>query len=221
MNARLSGIGMTSSRTRAHMVDRLRQQGIKNESVLAAMNEVPRHIFVAEALAHRAYEDTPLPIGCKQTISQPYIVARMIEALLEGRSSLGRTLEIGTGCGYQAAVLGCLTREIYSVERIARLLDKARNNLADLPDLRHIRLRHADGSLGLPTNAPFDSIIVAAVTAKIPQSLCNQLAPGGILVLPVGESEQYLYRIRRTAQRFVEEPLEAVRFVPLLTGLEK
>ncbi|MCL2021260.1 MAG: protein-L-isoaspartate(D-aspartate) O-methyltransferase [Betaproteobacteria bacterium] len=221
MNARVTGVGMTSSRTRARMIERLRQQGIRNESVLAAMNEVQRHIFVAEALAHRAYEDTPLPIGCKQTISSPYIVARMIEILLEGRSSLGRTLEVGTGCGYQAAVLGRLTRDIYSVERILPLLEKARTHLAALPDLRHVRLRHTDGSLGLPLVAPFNSIIVAAAAVEIPRSLCDQLAPGGILVLPVGEGEQYLYCIRRTAQKFVEEKLEAVRFVPLLTGLEK
>ncbi|MCL2021737.1 MAG: protein-L-isoaspartate(D-aspartate) O-methyltransferase [Betaproteobacteria bacterium] len=221
MKANLTGVGMTSLRTRARMIERLRQQGIRNESVLTAMNDVPRHVFVAEALAHRAYEDTPLPIGCKQTISSPYIVARMIDILLEGRSSLGRTLEVGAGCGYQAAVLGRLTREIYSVERIARLLEKARTNLAALPDSRHVRLRHADGSLGLPALAPFDSIIAAAATANIPQSLCDQLAPDGILVLPVGDSEQYLYKIRRTAQKFVEEKLDAVRFVPLLTGLEK
>ncbi|MDR1849657.1 MAG: protein-L-isoaspartate(D-aspartate) O-methyltransferase [Zoogloeaceae bacterium] len=221
MNANLNGVGMTSPRTRERMIERLRQQGIRNEAVLTAMNEVPRHIFVAEALAHRAYEDTPLPIGCKQTISSPYIVARMIEMLLEGRASLGRTLEIGTGCGYQAAILGRLTREIYSVERIARLLEKARSALAILPELRHIRLRHADGSLGLSTVAPFDSIIVAAAATEVPPSLCAQLAPDGILVLPVGGNEQYLYRIRRTAQGFMEESLDAVRFVPLLAGLEK
>jgi len=221
MKARLAGVGMTSPRTRERMVERLRQQGIQNESVLAAMNEVPRHVFVSEALANRAYEDAVLPIGESQSISRPYTVARMIEALLEGRSSLGRTLEIGTGCGYQAAILGRLTREIYSVERIARLLEKARSYLAKLPELRHIRLRHADGNLGLPTAAPFDSIIVAAAATQIPPGLCAQLAPDGILVLPVGGSEQYLYRVRRTEQGFLEEPLEAVRFVPLLAGLEK
>jgi len=221
MNARLTGVGMTSARTRARMIESLRQQGIKNEAVLAAMNDIPRHIFVAEALEHRAYENTALPIGCKQTISSPYIVARMLEILLEGRQSIGKTLEVGTGCGYQAAVAGRLTRDIYSVERIMPLLEKARNNLALLPDLRHVRLRHSDGNLGLPLIAPFDSIIVAAAAPEIPRSLCDQLAPGGILVLPVGESEQYLYCIRRTAQKLIEKKMEAVRFVPLLTGLEK
>lgn len=217
----ISGIGMTSRRTRGRLIERLRQQGIRDEIVLSAMNTIPRHIFVAPALSHLAYENTALPIGFKQTISQPYIVARMIELLQEGRASPGRTLEIGTGCGYQTAVLGTLTRELFSVERIAPLLEKARNNLAQLPALRHVRLRHGDGNAGLPENAPFDSIIVSAAAPGVPPELCAQLAPGGILVLPVGESEQYLYRIRRTERGFEEKMLEAVRFVPLEKGLLK
>lgn len=219
MTQGLSGIGMTSQRTRARMIDRLRAKGIANEAVLAAMAAVPRHIFVEEALASRAYEDTALPLGFAQTISQPYIVARMIEVLLAGRPGLGRTLEIGTGCGYQAAVLGQLTRDLYSVERIAPLLDKARQHLAKIPGLQ-LRLKHADGRMGLPDAAPFDSIIVAAAVGQVPVDLLQQLAPGGRLILPVGGNEQYLCLIERTPQGFTEARLEMVRFVPLLPGVE-
>ncbi len=219
MNTALAGIGMTSQRTRARMIDRLRAKGIVNEAVLAAMGAVPRHIFVEEALASRAYEDTALPLGFSQTISQPYVVARMIEVLLAGRKGLGKTLEVGTGCGYQVAVLGQLTRDVYSVERIEPLLAKARGHLAQIPGLQ-VRLKHSDGGMGLPEAAPFDSIIVAAAAGRIPPELMQQLAMGGRLVLPVGGNEQYLYLIERTPQGFTESRLETVRFVPLLPGVE-
>lgn len=217
MNA-LSGIGMTSQRTRARMIERLREQGIRDERVLNAMAVVPRHIFVEEAMAHRAYEDTALPLILGQTISQPYIVARMIELLLDGRDRLGRTLEIGAGCGYQTAVLAQLTREVYGVERLAPLLARARENLKQLK-LSHIRLKHADGMGGLPEAAPFDSIIVAAAGVSVPQSLRDQLAPGGRLVIPVGGGEQALVMIERTPQGWTESRFDAVRFVPLLPGV--
>ena len=170
MMTRASGIGMTSLRTRTRMIERLREQGITNETVLAAMAAVPRHIFVEEALASRAYEDTALPLGFAQTISQPYIVARMIELLLTGRNKLGKTLEIGAGCGYQAAVLGQLTDEVYAVERIEPLLAKAKVNLRQMQQF-NVRLKYADGQLGLPEAAPFDTIIVAAAAARVPPAL--------------------------------------------------
>jgi protein-L-isoaspartate(D-aspartate) O-methyltransferase len=222
----LAGIGMTSPRTRARMIERLRAKGIVDEAVLAAMSAVPRHIFVDEALSSRAYEDMALPLGFglnqSTTLSQPYIVARMLEVLLNGRQSLGRTLEVGAGCGYQTAVLAHLGRDVHAVERIEALLVKARQNLAQLqlPALR-VRLKHYDGSLGLPESAPFDSIIVAAAAPNAPQALMRQLAPNGVLVLPVGGNEQYLYRIERTSQGFVETRLESVRFVPLIVGLSQ
>ena len=217
MNA-LSGIGMTSERTRARMIDRLRAQGIRNEQVLTAIAAVPRHIFVEEAMAHRAYEDTALPLILGQTISQPFIVARMIELLLDGRDKLGKTLEIGAGCGYQAAVLAQLTREVYGVERIAPLLARAREHLKQLK-LTQIRLKHADGMGGLPEAAPFDSIIVAAAGAAVPQALREQLAPGGRLVMPLGSAEQVLVLVERTPQGWTERHHDAVRFVPLLPGV--
>lgn len=215
----LAGIGMTSRRTRARMIDRLRAKGIADETVLAVMDAVPRHIFVEEAFSSRAYEDTALPLGFSQTISQPYIVARMLEILHNGRESLGKTLEVGAGCGYQTAILAHLSRDVYAVERIEPLLTRARRNLEQIPGLQ-ARLKYADGSLGLPEAAPFDSIISAAAAAVVPQALLRQLAPNGILVLPVGGREQYLYRIERTLQGFVETRLESVHFVPLLAGLE-
>lgn len=210
---------MTSQRTRTRMVERLREKGIRNEVVLAAMAAVPRHVFVEEALASRAYEDTALPLGMGQTISQPFIVARMIELLLNGRSALGKTLEIGAGCGYQAAVLGALTNEVYALERIGPLLEKAKANLRVLQQF-NVRLKHADGHHGLPEAAPFNSIIVAAAGIAIPPALLEQLAPGGRLVLPVGAEQQYLSLIERTPQGFVESRLDAVRFVPLLPGMQ-
>lgn len=215
----IQGIGMTSQRTRARMIDRLREKGIRNEAVLLAMAAVPRHVFVEEALASRAYEDTALPLGLGQTISQPYIVARMIELLLSGRNSLGKTLEIGAGCGYQAAVLAQLTSEVYAVERLAPLLEKAKANMRTLQEF-NVRLKHADGQLGLPEVAPFDSIIVAAAGINVPPALLQQLAMGGRMVLPVGATEQYLSFIERTPQGYIETRLDTVRFVPLLSGTQ-
>lgn len=215
----MHGIGMTSQRTRARMIERLREKGIRNEVILKAMASVPRHVFVEEALASRAYEDTALPLGMGQTISQPYIVARMIELLLSGRTSLGRTLEIGAGCGYQAAVLAQLTSEVYAVERLGPLLEKAKANMRTLQQF-NVRLKHADGHLGLPEAGPFDSIIVAAAGVQVPPALLEQLAMGGRLVLPIGTSEQYLSFIERTPQGYVETRLDAVRFVPLLAGTQ-
>ena len=215
----LHGSGMTSQRTRARMIERLREQGIRNEAVLAAMAAVPRHVFVEEALASRAYEDTALPLGMGQTISQPYVVARMVELLLNGRSGLGRTLEVGAGCGYQAAVLAQLTNEVYALERLAPLLDKAKANMRKLQQF-NVRLKHADGQFGLPEAAPYDSIIVAAASPQIPQALLAQLGEGGRLVLPVGAVEQYLSFVERTPAGFVETRLDGVRFVPLLSGTQ-
>jgi protein-L-isoaspartate(D-aspartate) O-methyltransferase len=215
----LRGIGMTSQRTRARMIERLREEGIRDERVLIAMATVPRHLFVGEALSHRAYEDTALPLILGQTISQPYVVARMIELLLAGRDSLGKTLEVGAGCGYQAAVLGTLTRQVFAVERLAPLLAQARENLR-AAKLSHVRLKHADGMAGLPEAAPFDTIIVAAAAPTVPQTLLNQLAPGGRLMLPLGLFDQTLYLFERNAQGFVESRFDPVRFVPLLPGVE-
>ena len=219
MSARHFGIGMTSQRTQARMVARLRQQGVRNEAVLAAMAAVPRHVFVEEALAHRAYEDTALPLGYGQTISQPFVVARMIELLLHGRESLGKTLEIGAGCGYQAAVLACLTREVYSVERIKPLLEKAKINFRQTGQF-NVRLKHADGHEGLPEASPYDTIIGAAAATHLPRALLQQLSLGGRMMLPFGGAEQVLLMIERTADGFVETRYDAVRFVPMLAGVE-
>ncbi len=210
------GIGMTSVRTRARMVARLRTQGIEDEAVLAAMAETPRHAFVEEALASRAYEDSALPIGFEQTISRPFAVARMLQAARAGRE-LGRTLEIGTGCGYQAAVLARLAKEVYSVERIAALGEKARANLRPLR-LSNLRLVHGDGYRGLPEVAPFDAIVVAAAAPEVPRALREQLAGGGRLVIPVGTDDQELRVVERTARGYRETRLEAARFVPLRAG---
>ena len=209
---------MTSQRTRTRMIDRLREQGIRDERVLAAIAAVPRHVFVEEALASRAYEDTALPLGFAQTISQPYIVARMIEVLRAGRE-LGKTLEIGAGCGYQAAVLAQLTDEVYAVERNEPLLAKAKLNMRAIQQFK-VRLKHADGNLGLPEAAPFDTIIVAAAALSVPNALLQQLALGGRMLLPLGASDQYLLLVERRADGFVETRLDGVRFVPLLSGLE-
>ena len=216
--ATLTGIGMTSQRTRARMVERLREQGIADTRVLRAMGLVPRHIFIEQALANRAYDDTALPLGFGQTISQPYVVARMIEILIAGRE-LGKTLEIGAGCGYQAAILGVLSQQVFAVERIAPLLARARDNLKQLK-LSRIRLKHADCSLGLPEAAPFDTIIMAAAAADVPPNLLGQLAPGGRLVMPLGRAEQGISLVERGGGGFVETRFDAVRFVPLLPGVE-
>jgi protein-L-isoaspartate(D-aspartate) O-methyltransferase len=207
---------MTSQRTRDRMVARLRESGIRDEPVLAAMAAVPRHIFVDEGLASRAYEDTALPIGFEQTISQPFVVARMIEAV-RAQKPLAAVLEVGTGCGYQAAVLARLARSVYSVERIAGLLEKARSNLRPLR-LSNLRLVHGDGAQGLPEAAPFDGIVVAAAASKVPEALLRQLAPGGRMIVPVGIGDQALCLIERTATGLTEKWLDAVRFVPLRGG---
>ena len=219
MNSLHSGIGMTSQRTRSRMIDRLRQQGVRDEVVLAAIAAVPRHVFVEEALAHRAYEDTALPLGLGQTISQPYVVARMIELLRHGRGSLGKTLEIGAGCGYQAAVLARITQEVYAVERLKPLLEKAKVNFRQIQQF-NVRLKHADGHEGLPEAAPYDTIIGAAAAQQVPPALLQQLSLGGRMLLPVGISEQVLVMVERTATGFVETRYDAVRFVPMLTGVE-
>jgi protein-L-isoaspartate(D-aspartate) O-methyltransferase len=208
---------MTSERTRKRMVERLREQGIGDERVLAAMAAVPRHVFVEEALASRAYEDTALPIGFGQTISQPYIVARMIEVLLEGGMP-GKVLEIGTGCGYQAAVLARVFPEVYSIERIKGLLERARQNLLSLR-LKNLRLAHGDGYAGLEAAAPFQSIIVAAAAPRVPDALLRQLAPGGRMVLPLRfGGSQRLKLVERSRRGFLESELDAVRFVPMEAG---
>lgn len=216
----LQGIGMTSQRTRTRMVERLRAEGIRDERVLAALGTVPRHVFVEPALAHRAYEDTALPLMLGQTISQPFVVARMIELLLAGRAGLGKVLEVGAGCGYQAAVLAMLSKDVYAVERIAPLLARARDNLRQLR-LTGVRLKHADGNFGLPEAAPFDTIILAAAAQRAPQTLLDQLSVGGRLILPLGtDRSQVLALIERGADGFVETRFDAVRFVPLLPGVE-
>jgi protein-L-isoaspartate(D-aspartate) O-methyltransferase len=216
LNPAKHGIGMTSQRTRERLIARLREEGITDEVVLSAMLEIPRHIFVDEAIASRAYEDTALPIGYGQTISQPYIVARMTE-ILRGGAPLGRVLEIGTGCGYQTAVLSKVAQEVYSVERISPLLMKARGHLRELR-MRNVKLKHADGHFGIPELAPFDGILVACGATHVPQELLLQLAVGGRIVIPVGSSEQTLILIERTPDEYRQTKLEAVKFVPLLGG---
>lgn len=210
---------LSLTRARARMVERLRVSGIRDEGVLAAMQSIPRHQFVEEALGTRAYEDTALPLGFQQTISQPFVVARMIELLRAGGRPLGKTLEVGAGCGYQAAVLSKLASDVYAIERIAPLLERAKRNLRPLR-LPNVRLKHADGMIGLAAEAPFDTIIVAAAASSVPKALLDQLAEGGRLVIPVGTSDQSLRLIERQPQRYFETKLDAVRFVPLLPGVE-
>lgn len=217
LSIRHSGIGMTSQRTRARMVERLREKGIRDEVVLSVMGAVPRHIFVDEALASRAYEDISLPIGFGQTISNPHIVARMTELLRAG-ANLGKVLEIGTGCGYQAAILSRLAREVYSLERIAPLLTRARVRLRELR-IGNARLRHADGHEGLPEAAPFNGIIMSAAATHVPAALLEQLAVGGRMVFPMGTKEQHLCVIERGVPGFTETTLEEVKFVPLQAGI--
>jgi len=207
---------MTSERTRRRMVERLRGQGIRDARVLDAMAAVPRHLFVEEALASRAYEDTALPIGFGQTISQPYVVARMIEVLLE--KAPGKVLEVGTGCGYQAAVLAGVFPEVYSIERIKGLHERARANLLGLR-LKNLRLVHGDGYAGLEQAAPFHSIILAAAPREVPEALRRQLAPSGRMVLPLDSGgAQRLLLVERSGRGFIESELDAVRFVPMEAG---
>jgi protein-L-isoaspartate(D-aspartate) O-methyltransferase len=212
-----TGIGMTSLRTRDRMLTRLREQGIQDEVVLSAMGEIPRHIFVDEALSIRAYEDVSLPIGFGQTISQPYIVARMTEILRNG-AQLNKVLEIGTGCGYQTAVLSKVAKEVLSLERIRPLVMKARSNLRTLK-CTNVKLDHADGSAGLEAFAPFGGIIVTAAASHVPQDLLEQLAVGGRMIIPIGTTTQVLVLIERKAHEYVQTKLEAVKFVPLLGGI--
>ena len=213
----IRGIGMTSARTRDRLVERLRQHGILSIPVLEQIRNVPRHLFVDEALASRAYEDTALPIGQGQTISQPYIVARMTEALLDGFSG-AKVLEIGTGCGYQTAVLAPLVREVYSVERIPELLRRAKQRLREL-DIYNVRFRQGDGWEGWPKYAPYDGILVAAAASEVPPKLKQQLAPGGRLIMPLGHAgRQELVRLRQLDGQYQQESLGAVSFVPLVKG---
>jgi protein-L-isoaspartate(D-aspartate) O-methyltransferase len=215
--SRLDGIGMTSMRTRTRMVERLRERGIRDEVVLDVMGSVPRHLFVDEALASRAYDDVSLPLGFGQTISAPYTVARMTEAL-RGGGDLDKVLEVGTGCGYQTAVLARLAREVYSVERIGELNARARRALREVR-VTNIRLKHGDGSLGIPEAAPFDGIIVTAAVTHVPKALLEQLAPGGRMAVPIGSQEQVLHLFERTDEGVTETTLESVKFVPLLPGV--
>ncbi|MEE2763647.1 MAG: protein-L-isoaspartate(D-aspartate) O-methyltransferase [Pseudomonadota bacterium] len=216
MTAQLQGIGMTSRRTRLRLVQRLREAGIESDRVLEVIADVPRHIFLDEALSHRAYEDTSLPIGHGQTLSQPYIVARMTELLLA--HSPKRVLELGTGSGYQTAVLSQLFEEIYSVERIRPLQDRARDRLRQL-NARNVLLKHADGGMGWPDRGPFEGIIVTAAPVEVPKELLAQLGDGGVLIAPVGEEQQTLVQVVRRGERFDFKELEPVHFVPLLGGV--
>ena len=211
------GIGMTSQRSRNRLVDQLGKMGIKSEAVLESIRNTPRHIFVDEALASRAYDNTALPIGHNQTISQPYIVARMTEALLEGGNP-DNVLEIGTGCGYQTAILAQLARRVYSIERIEALLAGARERFLTL-NYRNIRVKYGDGNKGWPEHAPFQGILVSAAPAIIPEALSEQLAAGGRMIIPIGHSgEQKLLSITHTRTGFVEKYLDPVSFVPMLRG---
>ena len=213
-----NGIGMTSQRTRMRMVERLRGQGIRDEVVLNVLGEIPRHLFVDEALASRAYEDIALPLGFGQTISSPYTVARMTELARAG-GALNRVLEIGTGCGYQAAVLARVATEVYSIERVAPLLAKARKHFRALR-LSNVRLRHADGHAGMPEAAPFAAIVISAAATHVPRKLLEQLEVGGRMILPMSRSgEQRLWMIERSAHGYVEKKMDAVKFVPLLPGV--
>ena len=207
---------MTSLRTRARLIEQLRAEGIRDERVLAVVRDVPRHLFVEEALASRAYENTALPIGFGQTVSQPYIVARMTEALLEAVPRPQRLLEIGTGSGYQTAVAAGLAGEVYSVERLEPLMKLARKRLREL-GYRNVHLRLSPGGIGWPQHAPYDAILVTAASSELPSALLEQLAPGGCLVAPVGgPAMQELRRVRRSSDGFAHERLEGVNFVPLV-----
>jgi protein-L-isoaspartate(D-aspartate) O-methyltransferase len=216
----IQGVGMTSERTRERMAQRLIEQGIRNLPLLELMRKIPRHLFLEEALSHRAYEDIALPIGHGQTLSQPYIVARMTELLLSESINLDKVLEIGTGSGYQTAVLAFFCKQLYSVERIAPLLELARQRLRQL-SIHNVRLSLADGCLGWQSKAPYNAILSAAAPLSIPESLKQQLATDGVLVIPVGERQQHLKLVKRIgdSDSFEEKIIEEVRFVPLLAGV--
>ncbi len=219
MIASLQGIGMTSRRTRERMINRLSEQGITSNKILDVMRDTPRHIFVDEALASRAYEDTALPIGYNQTISQPYTVAKMTEVLLS-HGRLGKVLEIGTGCGYQTAILAQLVDHVYSVERILPLQKNAKTHLWDLK-IKNVSFLHSDGGWGWPDYAPYDGILVTAAPVEIPEMLLQQMALGGIMVIPIGRGgRQELQRVIRTENGYEVEELEPVSFVPFLSGRE-
>ena len=218
MPINIRGIGMTSQRTRERLILRLREMGIRSEAVLDTIRNVPRHLFVDEALASRAYENTALPIGYNQTISQPYIVAKMTEALVAGKRP-GNVLEIGTGCGYQTAILAQLVDRVYSIERIEGLLAKTRKRLQSL-NIHNVRLKHGDGNRGWPNYAPFDGIMVSAAPVGVPEILLEQLADNGRLVIPVGKvGQQKLLLVTRTEDGYQEETLDMVSFVPMLEGI--
>ncbi len=214
----LQGIGMTSQRTRDRLIERLREQGIKDENVLEVMRNMPRHIFIDEALASRAYEDTALPIGSGQTISQPYIVARMTEALLAGKDKIGKVLEIGTGSAYQTAILAQVAEQVFSIERIQHFIPRAKKIL-DMLEIRNVNLKHYDGYKGWSGFAPYDGIIVTAAPDEVPLDLLNQLGEAARLVIPSGEEgNQKLLCITREGDEFVKSSLNAVSFVPLVKG---
>jgi len=213
---------MTSQRTRARLIERLREKGIASNQVLDLIGATPRHLFLDEALSHRAYEDSSLPIGYGQTLSQPYIVARMTEILLGASGRLNKVLEVGTGSGYQTAILAQVATEVYSVERVKPLQDKARSRLRSL-GLRNVHLSHADGGFGWPEKGPFDAILSAAAPREVPPELLQQLAPNGVLVIPVGDGEQVLQLIVRdgAGDNYFTQALEPVKFVPLLAGVTR
>lgn len=215
----LQGIGMTSARTRDRLIQRLVDQGVTNMRVLDVMRDTPRHIFLDEALAHRAYEDTALPIGHGQTLSQPYTVARMTEILLGAAGHLEKVLEVGTGSGYQTTILAQLVPQVFSVERIKPLQDKARERLRQL-GLRNVQLRHADGGFGWPEMGPYNGILSTAAPHAVPEELLKQLAPSGVLVIPLGGKKQHLNLIMRDgdSDKFITRVIEPVNFVPLVTG---
>lgn len=219
--AHFSGIGMTSARTRGRLVQRLIAEGITNQQVLKAIEDTPRHVFIDEGLSHRAYEDTALPIGMGQTISQPYIVARMTQALLES-GPMNKVLEIGTGCGYQTAILSKLCKTVFTVERIRALHMQARKTLGQL-GIHNVQYLFADGFNGWMQNAPFDAIIVTAAPSQIPEKLLAQLADGGRMIIPVGRTEtaQELILVERQGDEFKQTVIEKVKFVPLVSGVAR
>ncbi len=219
MNSEHQGIGMTSQRARNRLVEQLSTMGIQSDIILEAIRNTPRHIFVDEALSSRAYDNTALPIGYNQTISQPYIVARMTAALIENNNELQNVLEIGTGCGYQTVILSKFARQVSTIERIDALLSKAREKFYTLK-CRNIRARNGDGNLGWPEHAPYDGILVAAAPVGVPRQLTEQLSLNGRLVIPVGKiGEQSLLLITRTENGLTEKRLDSVSFVPMMEGI--